>query len=487
MRLHSDHAGIRKDIPLTATNGETLPALEVFSHALKFLSDHLRNAVKISTGANIREDNIRWVITVPAIWNDAAKQFMREAAYKAGIASRYHRNRLLIALEPEAASLFCRQLPVSHFRGETANPKSLQMDPQERYMVVDCGGGTVDVTVYEIRDDDSVRELHRPTGGPWGGTNVDSNFRTLLDKIFGKDFMNDYRHNFPQENVQLMADFEMRKRSAADASVHLNYNFVSFLKRTSSQNITDIVSNSNVEGVRFSNGLLRMSKEVMHSLFQPVLDQITIHIQSLLANPKLNIKTIFLVGGFADSPLLKTAVVDRVSNSEVRVLVPEEASLAVIKGAVLFGRNPDSIKERLSARTYGVRSTTEFKEGVHPSQHRVVTEGLTLCTDIFNKLVEVDDVVVLQESKSMTFKAIRDDQQGATVYLYCTGEKNPEFTTDPGMTICGRVHVDMPDTRGGKERTIEVKFTFGRTEIDVQAEDLTSHTRAFTTIDFLQS
>jgi len=25
-------------------------------------------------------DEIHWVLTVPAIWNDAAKQFMREAA-----------------------------------------------------------------------------------------------------------------------------------------------------------------------------------------------------------------------------------------------------------------------------------------------------------------------------------------------------------------------------------------------------------------------
>lgn len=28
-------------------------------------------------------DAVRWVITVPAIWKQPAKQFMREAAYKA--------------------------------------------------------------------------------------------------------------------------------------------------------------------------------------------------------------------------------------------------------------------------------------------------------------------------------------------------------------------------------------------------------------------
>lgn len=30
----------------------------------------------------VGEDCVRWVITVPAIWDDSAKQFMREAAEK---------------------------------------------------------------------------------------------------------------------------------------------------------------------------------------------------------------------------------------------------------------------------------------------------------------------------------------------------------------------------------------------------------------------
>jgi hypothetical protein len=29
---------------------------------------------------NLEEKDIHWVLTVPAIWNDVAKQFMREAA-----------------------------------------------------------------------------------------------------------------------------------------------------------------------------------------------------------------------------------------------------------------------------------------------------------------------------------------------------------------------------------------------------------------------
>ncbi|KAH3730704.1 hypothetical protein DPMN_056696 [Dreissena polymorpha] len=34
---------------------------------------------------DLKQDNVRWVLTVPAIWNDSAKQFMRFAAEQVNI------------------------------------------------------------------------------------------------------------------------------------------------------------------------------------------------------------------------------------------------------------------------------------------------------------------------------------------------------------------------------------------------------------------
>ena len=42
-----------------------------------------------------------------------------------------------------------------------------------KYMVVDCGGGTVDITVYEMTSDGGkLKELHMATGGPHGSTGM---------------------------------------------------------------------------------------------------------------------------------------------------------------------------------------------------------------------------------------------------------------------------------------------------------------------------
>ena len=45
-----------------------------------------------------------------------------------------------------------------------------------RYVVVDCGGGTVDVTVHELDVlNGRLQELHKATGGPHGSCGMTLN------------------------------------------------------------------------------------------------------------------------------------------------------------------------------------------------------------------------------------------------------------------------------------------------------------------------
>jgi len=42
----------------------------------------------------------------------------------------------------------------------------------------------VDVSVHEKNIDGTLKELHRASGGPWGGTLVDDNFIARLSTMF---------------------------------------------------------------------------------------------------------------------------------------------------------------------------------------------------------------------------------------------------------------------------------------------------------------
>lgn len=59
-----------------------LPALEVFKHAILFIKNQLLKelANRNLNNEGIKSGEILWVLTVPAIWDYKAKQFMKEAA-----------------------------------------------------------------------------------------------------------------------------------------------------------------------------------------------------------------------------------------------------------------------------------------------------------------------------------------------------------------------------------------------------------------------
>ena len=61
--------------------GNTMKAVNVFAAAIKYLKDYLMMQLQKRID-DITELDINWVLTVPAIWNDGAKQFMKEAAAK---------------------------------------------------------------------------------------------------------------------------------------------------------------------------------------------------------------------------------------------------------------------------------------------------------------------------------------------------------------------------------------------------------------------
>jgi hypothetical protein len=66
---------------LEDVTGKSLLAIEVFGLLIRALKSHLLERL-YHGGTDIKPHEIKWVLTVPAIWPDSAKQFMRISAEK---------------------------------------------------------------------------------------------------------------------------------------------------------------------------------------------------------------------------------------------------------------------------------------------------------------------------------------------------------------------------------------------------------------------
>ena len=60
--------------------GKMFPAIKVVSMCIAALVDDMVTAGGNTVAGVLKKSDVHWVLTVPAIWSDAAKQFMREAA-----------------------------------------------------------------------------------------------------------------------------------------------------------------------------------------------------------------------------------------------------------------------------------------------------------------------------------------------------------------------------------------------------------------------
>ena len=68
---------------MRTVNGRGMPIRSVFTFALKYFKDSAIQQYPKEFSTDVSGSNFEWVITVPAIWQEGAKQAMREAAHEA--------------------------------------------------------------------------------------------------------------------------------------------------------------------------------------------------------------------------------------------------------------------------------------------------------------------------------------------------------------------------------------------------------------------
>lgn len=354
----------------------------------------------------------------------------------------------------------------------------------------------MDVTAHEIAEGDTIKEIYHATGGDYGGTKVDKEFEVLLEKIFGKVFMDEFRRSHPSDWLELMNDFEVKKRSdrvmTGDLTrIRLPANFINLLRHDNGEDYNCVIRQNlrpqyKVEEVKISKDYLCLGPNIVEHLFKPAIESIVKHLKKLLKQNALRgLKLLFLVGGFSESPLLQARMREEFE-SQYSLLIPRDAQTAVVKGAVMFGKRPQIVVERCLSETYGTDCCESFLPGVHKLEKLKIIEGEAMCKDIFAVLAKENEKVKIGESKKTShYSPARKDQTRIGFSFYTSSNPDAFYVTDAGVRkLPGFISVESPDTSKGTDRTIELRMFFG-TEIKVVGVDMETKKEASTYIDFL--
>lgn len=66
------------------------------------------------------------------------------------------------------------------------------------------------MTAHEILTNGNIKEIHQVTGGPYGGTKVDEEFVSLLERFFGTAVVGTFRVSCLAEWLEMMKESNLK-------------------------------------------------------------------------------------------------------------------------------------------------------------------------------------------------------------------------------------------------------------------------------------
>ncbi|KAM5545516.1 hypothetical protein V8D89_000554 [Ganoderma adspersum] len=314
------------------------------------------------------QDQIVFVLSHPNGWEGLQQSKMRQAAVAVGLVpdTSEGRSRVRFVTEGEASLNFCIN------NGLATNT----IQEGESVIIVDAGGGTVDVSSYRFLSTApiAVEEVTSPECTLQGSTRV--NVR-LLEFLKGHLAASRYGN---EEDLKLMVDsFDKSTKPVFKDEKEPSYIKFGTMK-------------DNDPGANIRRGQLTLSGAQVASFFRPALESIFEVIERQRAGSTA-LSTVFLVGGFAASPWLYSSLKEKLSAIGVTLYRPDShTNKAVGNGAVSFFLD-HFVSSRVMKMTYG--TPVYVKYDPEDPEHRarrdkkyVKPSGLVAVPDAFSAILQ---------------------------------------------------------------------------------------------------
>ena len=402
------------------------------------------------------------------------------------------RKDLIIALEPECAALHVRSQEDKH-----GAFKSLQ------YAVVDCGGGTVDIAYHGIENcaDGTflVKELAPPSGGPYGGMLVDEGFQKLLEPVFGEQleqpFFEQLKLNYSAEWLNFQKQLDERKTMLDTKKDHdavwfdITMQFNRACTKITGKDAISLLTDSRVEGVTLSiNDQMQVRADLIKAMYNPSVDAICKCLsKDLTKPPQSKVSALYMVGSFSQSKYLVESVRQEThaTVSRENIISPLDSSVAIVKGAVMYGINPSIVQERVASKSYGIRILQRFDSTVHSESKAVFRKNVKWCDDIYDEFLECGQRVLNSgEPITRRYFPVEPDQRSMCIGVY-SAPKAIKYVDDKESKHMANIMVEMPDITGGVEREVFVEIEFDGPEIHVVAKDKTTGESYDASLEFM--
>ncbi|CAB4437223.1 unnamed protein product [Rhizophagus irregularis] len=406
------------------------------------------------------------VLTIPAEYSENDKAIMRECTFNAGLISDKRSEKLQFTTELEAAAIYCMYSSLREHR---------LAEPGTTFMIVDCGGGTVDLTTRKLLEGDQLSEITERAGDFCGSTFIDKEFIKLLKSEVGVSAMELFSNKHYGQLQYLVHEFCQHIKLPFSGN-NQDFSYEIDLEELAPA-LLQYVTGSEKDLMEEKEWMITLDFNTIKSMFDPIVDRIINMIRSQLDNSK-NCSAIFLVGGFGQSKYLQKKIEEKFGKSVENISIPNQPVAAVVRGAAIYGKSLQGSKNlsklnnskrviatRVLKYTFGIKVTPSWKPG-DPPERRISAGRIQK----FHRIAErKTEVTVDQEFKIEDLLPVLPFATKMTFEVYYTKAQNAVYCDEPGMEPLGELIINLPDKHLGLDRPCTLSLLFGDMEIKAKA------------------
>ncbi|CAG8538053.1 11758_t:CDS:2 [Funneliformis caledonium] len=408
--------------------------------------------------------HVLWVLTVPAEFSEKDKCIMRECVCNAKLIRNKSSPNLHFTTEPEAAAIYCMENELRDLNIGTS------------FMIVDCGGGTVDLTTRELVGIDQLGEVTERTGDFCGSTFVDNEFIQFLRKRLGHSAMDLLKeHNYGQyQNIVQTFCRRIKIPFTGDEPGSPYKLDIEDIAPALKQFVDEEIKGN----LKAREWLIKITFNDVKKMFDPIIDRIIRMIRHQLLNNRGVCSEIALVGGFSKSKYLQKRIKQEFVHEAV-IVIPNQPEAAIVRGAAMYGlslqkssntskmhKTKFAILNRILKYTYGIKIFPPWKNGDPPERNENGRIG------IFKRLAEIGTEVVPEKEFSSSFIPVKSKQSDMKFEVYYTTKHNAKYCDDDQVKPLGSLHIDLPGiVKNRREMKVTFGFFFGQMEITAFARN----------------
>ena len=310
----------------------------VITEFLRLMKDYIINNVDKINYSNIKD--VKWVLTVPPLWDDGAKKKMKEIAKKAEMSN------VQIALEPEAASL-------AIFYDK--NIKNDLLKPGTSFLIVDMGGYTVDFTAMKILDENkNLEQLLKPVSFTFGSNLINQKIIGIIEKAYSKDKLEKVKKTNYRLWEKTLDEIEEKKKElnnneAKNFRISINFNE----GKCSSWSDNCVLKYNDID-IPYTSKYIDIPGSLVLEIINDLTNKIVDKIKDKILESAEQINLIILTGGFSKNIILREKINNYLKSSFKKKIFLDEPEKTVMKGAALFGIKPNQIIKRIMPVSIGV-------------------------------------------------------------------------------------------------------------------------------------